>query len=410
MEHGKSMLLFLEVMSLLEKKLVLPDYSNKKTIPNFSSAILQHFGVEPPFEPFPLALEDINLKGIDKIIIFIIDALSYNAVLKLLGKGGFEHIKPDTLKKMTSVFPSTTTAALTSFFTGVPPAQHGMLGYTLYLKEFGGLSNMIELTPMAQERDGLTKVGFDPMKFLPLPTIFQQLHEAGITGYHITSKSFVNTGLSRMHSIDAHIKGVYGLGDMIEEVHHIISSGPKKSLTYVYWGLIDSYGHRYGPKSEAYMEESYWLLRALDDFFGKLRSKKTAFFIVADHGQIETPWEKEIWWTKREKIYDYLYALPGGEHRAMYLYTHYPEELKSVILNNWNEQLMVLNLEDAEELNLFGGHLKKDLKSRVGELIVIPRDDYAFCFKYTGQEHSMKGRHGGLTDDEMFVPLIFLRK
>ncbi|TYB81918.1 MAG: alkaline phosphatase family protein [Kosmotoga sp.] len=355
--------------------------------------------------------KNIDLYGIDKIVVFLLDALSYRTVEKLISvPGGFLRIKPSSMKHITSVFPSTTTSALTSLFTGVPPIEHGMLGYMLYLKEYGGLSNMIELTPFGQARDGLQRIGLDPLKFLEVPTIFETLYAGGVKGYHITSKSFVNTGLSRMHTRGGYVKGIYGFGDMMEEINDILSGEEKKSLIYSYWGLVDTFGHRYGSTSQAYEMEAYWILKMIDDFFERKAKQDTAFFIMSDHGQKETPWEKEIWWSNNNHLYDCLYSLPAGEHRACYLHTTEVEKTKDFLTSNWGDKLLILERDEAIEKGLFGTEKKKKYIDRIGEIVVIPTDNYSFCFKYSGQENSMRARHGGLTEDEMKIPLIFLRK
>ena len=38
-------------------------------------------------------------------------------------------------KELTSVYPCTTVAAMTSYRSGISPNEHGWLGWTLYFKE-----------------------------------------------------------------------------------------------------------------------------------------------------------------------------------------------------------------------------------------------------------------------------------
>ena len=57
------------------------------------------------------------------------------------------------LAAITSLVPSTTTAALTSLWTGRSPAEHGIVGYELWLKEYGVVSNMILHTPISFGND-----------------------------------------------------------------------------------------------------------------------------------------------------------------------------------------------------------------------------------------------------------------
>ena len=74
---------------------------------------------------------------------------------------------------MTSVFPSTTASAITTFMTGLAPAQHGLTGWHMHMDEIDQTLAILPLTPRCA-----------PAKFLPeeLPSrlfdhqsLFQQL-------------------------------------------------------------------------------------------------------------------------------------------------------------------------------------------------------------------------------------------
>jgi predicted AlkP superfamily pyrophosphatase or phosphodiesterase len=269
---------------------------------------------------------------------------------------------------------------------------------------------MIELTPYTQDRDNLTRLGFDPLKFNQRPTVFESLKEAGVRGYHLTSKSFVNTGLTRMHSRGGIARGVHGLGDMFEELDAILSSEEGSNLTIVYWGLIDTYGHRYGPNSLSYISETALLFSAIERFFEDRAQHETAFLITADHGQIETPWEHEIWWSKFDPVFEQMYSMPGGEQRMSYIYSLEREKTRKKMEEEFGDYIEIIEPSEMDEIKLFGKPLTNTFRKRRGELITVSKGDYSLCFKYTGQEHSLKGRHGGLTPEEMLVPLILLRK
>ena len=59
------------------------------------------------------------------------------------------HLKDGLLVPLTSITPSTTSAALTTLNTGYLPVEHGILAYELFLKEFGLIANMITHTATA---------------------------------------------------------------------------------------------------------------------------------------------------------------------------------------------------------------------------------------------------------------------
>jgi hypothetical protein len=67
----------------------------------------------------------------------------------------------------------------------------------------------------------------------------------------------------------------------------------------------------------------------------------------------------------------------------------------------------VLKTEDAVRDGLFGvGEPSRKFLRRVGNLMVLPHDAKTVWFRYRkGDSLWLKGHHGGLTEDEMTVPL-----
>src|SRR5439155_9728139 len=104
-----------------------------------------------------------------------------------------------TLAPLTSVFPSTTTAALTSLSTGLAPGRHGMLGYEMWLKEFGMTANMIQLQPMAAGREtgSLTAVGLDQDTCTRAPTPARHLAGQAPAVHAFLPSHMVGSGPSR---------------------------------------------------------------------------------------------------------------------------------------------------------------------------------------------------------------------
>ena len=83
---------------------------------------------------------------------------------------------------LTSITPSTTSSALTTLWTGAYPAEHGILGYEVWLREYGVIANMILHSAFTFLGDvgGLQRAGFDPLTFLPVPTLGPHLLDNGI--------------------------------------------------------------------------------------------------------------------------------------------------------------------------------------------------------------------------------------
>jgi len=66
-----------------------------------------------------------------------------------------------------SPFPATTTVSLATIATGLPPSQHGLLGYQLWIPEVGQVVNTIKWTTLWGK-----SVSFDTETLLPTPNLW----------------------------------------------------------------------------------------------------------------------------------------------------------------------------------------------------------------------------------------------
>lgn len=109
-----------------------PNYKDGSIV-NLMSSIGGSFRAKLPYTPLPQLLP-LELAASTNIVLFVIDGLGYEMLLKYAqGSILFDNIRA----KLTSVFPSTTAACMTTFLTGVAPQQHAITGWLMYLRELG---------------------------------------------------------------------------------------------------------------------------------------------------------------------------------------------------------------------------------------------------------------------------------
>ena len=140
---------------------------------------------------------------VDRVVFVILDALGYLALQEALATQpdlAFARVaRAGVCAPLTSVFPSTTTAATTTFATGQPPAAHGMLGYELFLREFSRTANMILLSARGAKRSGeLVPLGLKHETFIPVPSVAQRLAAQGIPTFALLPANILDSGLSRL--------------------------------------------------------------------------------------------------------------------------------------------------------------------------------------------------------------------
>jgi len=156
-------------------------------------------------------------EDVHQVILILMDGLAFHRLQRWMEDGSspvwkllHEH---GVLAPITSVTPSTTTSALTTLWTGRSPKEHGIVGYELWLKEYGIVTNMVLQSPMSYQHNGssndgsLSRAGFDPQEFLSLTTLGSHLRAHGVQGYAFQHYSILNSGLSRMLMNDVTLRG-----------------------------------------------------------------------------------------------------------------------------------------------------------------------------------------------------------
>jgi hypothetical protein len=400
-----------------------PNYQGY-SIANLPASILGWLDVPPPLEN-PLAEEilDIHKTSYKHIIFLLVDGLK----LEFFRRFSREILEMDLHKEwktimekahlfpLSSIAPSTTSAALTTLWTGRLPAEHGIIGYELFLKEFGFSANMIfhSVASFIGDTGSVYRAGFDPDTFLPVPTLGPLFSKHGIKTFAFQHSSISSSGLSRML-----LKGVKSISfDSSEDLWQSVERMHKENrgqatYAYVYWGALDTLSHHSGPDAPLFYYE--WLLFAKDlaGFLNRISTigfDDTLFILTADHGQIATEVQDDFDLHNHPEFTRHLVMMPTGESRLPYLFIKYGHEefVSDYLEDHWGGQFTMLSSSEVLAAGLLGyaiPHLSTI--DRMGSHIVFPKDK-AYWW-WVNKENHLYGRHGGLSQDEMLVPFFTL--
>ena len=389
------------------------------SILNLPSSICQWLGAEPfGVSPLRQELSVSNNAGYQRVILVLVDALALHRLQRWMNDGTApvwsKLAHNGQLAALTSTVPSTTAAALTSLWTGRSPAEHGVVGYELWLKEYGVVSNMILHTPITFENDAgsLARAGFNPEQFLNQPTLGSHLASHGIRAYALQHRSIIRSGLSQMFLKDVHVHGYLTPTELWINLRHLVEANPRlRQYFWVYTGQIDHYSHYYHPDDERVAAEFGEFSRAFEHHFLERLSpsirKGTLVLLIADHGMIVTQKSPQHDLRNHPDLSRMLHILPTGEHRLMYLFLKpgQAQSVRSYFNQTWPGQFVFLNPAEAISKGLFGpGTPHPLLSERLGDLIVAARGD-AYLW-WANKENPLIGQHGGLSADEMIVPYL----
>lgn len=399
---------------------VVPHYGGCSIV-NLATSVAQIYGAQMGRAPMDPELLESLLPGTRLVVLVIVDALGYQMLKRALSanrRNGFRRLLQNggCLAPLTSVFPSTTTAALTSLWTGCTPAEHGFVGYQLFLREYGARANMISFSPAATQNQGrsqLVEAGLQPEKFLPVSTLPETLAARGVPVYNLLEQPYVSSALGRTQFRGVRAsRGIVTSSDLWVEMRRWLEElEGQRALLMAYWSAVDMLGHVYGPQSDAIAAEidnlGYSFERELWDRLSPRARRGALFVLTADHGMAPTPPEEALLLKQHPELVDNLVLSFTGDARAAYLHCRQGkvEAVRRYFETHFPDQYVVLDSQAALAAGLFGpGHPSPETQHRIGDLTILSRGGASLCDR--NERPKELGRHGGLLAEEMLVPLM----
>ncbi|MCX5404129.1 alkaline phosphatase family protein [Streptomyces sp. NBC_00335] len=348
-----------------------------------------------------------ELSPADRNCVFLVDGMGWEQIkahpdeapyltsLLSTSRGG-------TGRPITAGFPATTATSLASVGTGLPPARHGLPGYTVRNPATGELMNQLRWHPWTP-----------PKPWQPYPTVFQRADAAGVATAQVSSPAFQTTPLTKVA-----LSGGTFLGRMTGEERMDLAAerlaAGDRSLVYTYYSELDGAGHRHGVDSDAWRGQLMYVDRLVQRLAEQL-PPRTALYVTADHGMVDVPFDEDSRidydddWELGAGV-----ALLGGEGRARHVYAVPGAEAD--VLTVWREVLgdrfWVASRAEALELGWFGapGECDERVLGRIGDVIAAAQADVAItASRAEPNESALAGMHGSMTPAEQLVPLLEIR-
>jgi predicted AlkP superfamily pyrophosphatase or phosphodiesterase len=403
----------------------MPDYDGY-CLSNVPSTILSMFGVQNGRTKLPRdAFGSADTDGAEKIVLMIFDGLGLPEWRRQEQRGFFGamtrggHVRP-----ITTVFPSTTAAALTSVATGLTPQEHGLIEWFLYLKEADMTILSLPFTPLGGKGSDELRARVSPEILFEGKPVFETLREQGIDTYSFLSRYVTYGGYSGIMHKASEVNPFSTSADLSVALRRKLEEVRGPAFFYVYWSNIDNIEHSYGPNTEeAFLEASTVSNSLQEGLLAKLDhsvAAKTVFLATADHGQILSDSRNAIMLDGYPRLVDSLarsshhrMILPWGSPRDVYLRlkeeveAETREYLSEVLGSNAN----VLSTDEAFDTGIFGrGQPASTFRDRVGNTTILPTETKCIWYRYPEVEPpKLMGQHGGMHPDEMTIPLAAAR-
>ena len=357
------------------------------SLADLATSVLASLGV--PGEANPLGLASVR-----RACLLVIDGLGWELLRQHPAAAPFMSELAMSGRPLTAGFPATTVTSLSSLGTGLPPGQHGMLGYQVMVPGTERLLNALRWDKRV-----------DPFAWQPASTIFERAAAAGIAPLRIAQGSYRDSGLSSAVMRGAIYRPADTLGALAGVTAAALASEPR-GLAMVYDAGLDSTGHVCGCTSDAWRFQLGHVDRLAEQLAGAL-PPGTALYITADHGMVDVAAadrvDADVQLQLREGV-----AVLGGEPRARHVYAR-PGAARDV-LDTWRATLgsaaWVVSRDHAIDEGWFGP-VSSGMADRIGDVVAASAGPVAIvASRQEPRETALIGMHGSLAPTDQLVPLL----
>lgn len=347
---------------------VRPDYSGY-CLSNVTPTILSFFGVNHTRPALPRgALADVEPSEIENVILLLCDGFGYNEWKRQTGKGFVGAMaKKGSVRPITTVFPSTTAAALTTVSTGLTPQEHGLPEWFVYMDELEGVVVTLPFTMVGDPGRDTLVGSFNPRALFDGRTVFQRLREGGVRCTSITNRALAQTAYASVSRAGSEVSAYSAASDLSVSLRRLVERARGQNMFYVYWSYVDTIEHIYGPGTDEADVEASIISHALQEgFLSKLdrgAARRTMVIMTADHGQIAIAPEKTLYMNRWRNLIEALERSPSGKvippwgsARDAYLRVKEGrvDETQEYLRKKLRGVASVLKTEDAIREGLFG--------------------------------------------------------
>lgn len=380
----------------------LPNYRNGSIV-NLMSSIAGAFGTKLKYKELEL-LPSKELKDSKNIVLMVFDGLGHEYL-----KSKHSFLRNLSRGKITSVFPPTTASAITTFATGTAPQQHASTGWYMHLKEIGMVSVIMRFCPRIRG-PSFTKYNIRVNQILPEKSFSEKIKASS---YQILPQIIKDSDFNIAKSKRSKRLGYNTLNGFFSQTEKAIKLHHRRKYIYAYWPMFDTFSHHYGVGSRKVEKHFREIDYRLSQFIARIKDTNTTLIITADHGFIDTPKERVIHLEDHLKLKECLTLPLCGDARTAYCYVH-PSKTKQFEAYVKRNLSKICEMHKSEELvkhNYFGlGKPNSKLMDRIGDYTLLMKENYVLLDNLLNKKrHRHIGNHGGLSKEELYVPLCVMK-
>jgi hypothetical protein len=358
----------------------------------------------------------------DAVVLFLVDGFGWRFFERFQDAPFFKRIARDgAIEKLTSQFPSTTAAHLTTIHTGLPVGVSGIYEWYIYEPALDRIiAPLLFSFSGTRERETLRNARANPSLIYPTGTFYPALKQNDISSFVFGMREYTPSTFSKAVMAGAELLRFNTLSEALINIAILLEKQKNPAFIHLYFDKIDSIAHEYGPNAPQTEAEIETFLLVMENYFERIfRGKKRVLFLMtADHGQCEVDPKTTIYLNTHSRfagVERFLKTnrkgqllVPAGSARDMFLHIQDDllEEAQSFLAARLEGKADVEQVDSLIDSGYFGPEISSRFRGRVGNLVILPySNETVWWYEKDRFEQRFYGHHGGLTAAEMETAL-----
>jgi hypothetical protein len=368
-----------------------------------------------------------NTNEVNHVIFMLLDGFGYSLleeVLPTLPKEIKDSLEENLrFSKITTIYPSATTAVIPFLMTGYLPEESGIYEWWQYEHNTEKIISPFLYRYLSE--DGAISIenleNIYPKKIYKESRFYKNLQSNDVEVFVYTNPIF-NTPFNSIGNGDVIKRDSHRITNQrVDVLKDLESNLDKKTFHYIYDPDVDAIEHMRGRSSKEAVaiakSKLYEIYELITDINNRELQDDVKIFITADHGLCDYNFDnvlnideafKDIW-KYLEKNSDGEYVTGGGSPRVLVLHIkdEFIDEFIAKVSPIIKDRAVVYRRDELFNNGLLNTDVvvSEEFNKNYGNVILFSNDEEGIWFK-EDDRIEFKAHHGGLSSDELHIPLM----
>ncbi len=330
---------------------------------NFICTISKYFGIKGEHDILENLSRKLRQKQYENVVVINIGGMGANIMKRSLPDNAF--LRCNKIDEISSTFPASTASSNTSLRTGLNPIEHGIINEEIDIKKVKNIEDETLVNKINNLKDKKIKA-----------------YEFGKTN----GKKYKD------------------LPDLLDKINKVLEK-PNKKYIYAYYSELENIIEEFGCDSKEVIKEIKNINNKIEKFTKKLTD--TVVFVVANHGYLDC---EPLLLPRYKEVYNMLANKTLAEPRSCHFFIREGKKLdfEQTFMKYFVRDFILLSKNESKSKDIFGlGTDHSLLEDPIGDYIAVAINERYFTLN---EEDGIKAMSAGITEDEIFVPLIMIDK